>query len=449
MIRSVTTLVAVLQTLFLTQAAELARATRLCQRARKLPGDVLAQTCVFGWLHDPHASLDDLTDLARAAGVTVTPQALHDRLCHDACPAFFESLLCAALEYACAVDVDLPALLAPFTGVYAFDTTHVVLPDTLADVFPSHGGSSPADNRAAVHLQVCLEITAGGLVDVQLAPARTADLRFDLAHTGLPVGSLRLADLGFADLDLLAAYQREEVYWVGRWHAHWTLYDEQGHKHTLDHYLAQQEGWRVDTQIDLGARRLPVRLVAFRLSDEAANRRRQAYLRKTRDKGRPPSRRTLRLCDWDISVGRLPEGIAAAGVQALRRLRWQVELLFKLFKGCGGLDRLRGHKGNRVRAELYAQLLGQVVQSWQLLVSVGGLVGHSWYRCRRALRHWWVRVVELLTDTARLVEAMSKRGPHWQRRARKQKRRKRPSAAQMIEDPQRALDVRQGWIPLT
>lgn len=42
------------------------------------------------------------------------------------------------------------------------------------------------------------------------------------------------------------------------------------------------------------------------------------------------------------------------------RLRWQVELLFKLWKSGAQLDRLAGRRSGRVLSEIYAKLIGLV-----------------------------------------------------------------------------------------
>src|SRR5262245_60807774 len=99
MIRCITSLVAVLQTLLLTDADQLARACGLVRRARKLDGPALAQTLVLGWLAHPDASLEQLCSFADAAGSDFSPQALDQRLHAPEAPDFFEQLLCQALQY--------------------------------------------------------------------------------------------------------------------------------------------------------------------------------------------------------------------------------------------------------------------------------------------------------------------------------------------------------------
>jgi IS4 transposase len=41
----------------------------------------------------------------------------------------------------------------------------------------------------------------------------------------------------------------------------------------------------------------------------------------------------------------------------LYRVRWQIELLFKLWKSQGRLDKSLGHRGERVLCEVLAKLL--------------------------------------------------------------------------------------------
>jgi len=65
--------------------------------------------------------------------------------------------------------------------------------------------------------------------------------------------------------------------------------------------------------------------------------------------------------------------LAAAQLWPVYRLRWQVELLVKRFKSEGGLRSSSSAKKERVEAEWYLKLLGQVVRNWLQLLHGGPL----------------------------------------------------------------------------
>ena len=50
-------------------------------------------------------------------------------------------------------------------------------------------------------------------------------------------------------------------------------------------------------------------------------------------------------------------------------MRWQIELLFKLWKSHGRVDESRSTKPWRILCEVYAKLLAMLVQHWVFLVS--------------------------------------------------------------------------------
>jgi hypothetical protein len=61
----------------------------------------------------------------------------------------------------------------------------------------------------------------------------------------------------------------------------------------------------------------------------------------------------------------------------LAQARWQIELLFKLWKQYGQIDEWASHKPVRILCELYAKLLAMVLQHWILLVSCWGYPDRS------------------------------------------------------------------------
>src|SRR5436853_7637756 len=111
-----TDLATTLQTLLTTEADRAARDSGFVKRVRAFSGATFLQTLVFGWLHDPHAPLEDLAELAADLGADVTPQAIDQRLTPTA-THFLAHMLTAALHRVVAAQpLSLP-LLRRFHGV--------------------------------------------------------------------------------------------------------------------------------------------------------------------------------------------------------------------------------------------------------------------------------------------------------------------------------------------
>ena len=94
-------------------------------------------------------------------------------------------------------------------------------------------------------------------------------------------------------------------------------------------YLRQQTGsGPIDVSVLLGvSHRLPCRLIALRVPQEVADRRRQKAYVKAQKHGRVPSREYLEWQDWTIFVTNCePELLTWEAVVMLYRARWQIEL---------------------------------------------------------------------------------------------------------------------------
>ena len=428
-----------LQTLFTADAERAARDSDLVRRRRKLSGPAFAQALVFAWLDNPAATVDELvTSLARA-GVLLKSQSLEGRFTPQAAE-FFRLLLCKALDKVVArARPRALGLLRLFRGVFLLDSTLISLPAVLADVLPGCGGRNGAEScRASLKVTVRYEVAAGRLEGVNLNPGKTADASTELQEAPLPAGSLRLADLGFFDLEVLQEYDRQKVYFISRPAPNLVVYDGRGRKWKLARYLARKRGERIDEWLWLGSgKALRCRLLAVRCPPEVARQRRDKARKEALDHGRQASEERLELCGWTVFISNVPRWLLSLQeAWVLYRIRWQVELLFKLWKSDGRLDESRSGKPYRVLSEVYAKLLAMVVQHWLLLCCGGAAFSkRSQRKAARAVRKQIAHVAAVLLVTAQLLRALEVMARMVAAAGEVSSRQGRPSTHQTLVDP--------------
>jgi hypothetical protein len=431
------TLAHALQTVLTTDAEAAARASGFTRRESKLGGATFTQTMVFGCLARPCPTLEDLAQTAAACGQPVQPQALDQRFSPAAAECLRQVLAAAVRQVVAAQPAAIP-LLRRFNGVWVRDSTPVVLPDALRDVWPGCGGRGDM-SRAGIKLQVRLDLCTGALAGPVADPGRTADAKSGLSDADLPAGALRIADLGYFDLDAFAGLGRRGAFWLSRYQEYLVLSTPTGAQQRIDlaGWLTSREGATFDLPVLAGAEdRLPCRLVGFRVPPAVAAQRHRRLREKAGKRGRQVGAHRLRLAEWNLYLTNLPaEKATPTEVQVLARARWQVELLFKRWKSGSGLGQSRSEKPYRQLCEVFATLIAVVVQHWVTVTHVGLQPGRSLTKAVVAVRRYAWAMAGALTDGPSLCRVLEAIGRCLWVAARVNRRRTAPATFQILQTP--------------
>ncbi len=424
-----------LQGLLSTTANTLARETGFVQRASKLTGAHFAQTLLFGWLEQPQATLQQLAQMAGSVGVPISPQGLEQRFT-EASARFLRCLLeVAVTQVVVAPPVAIP-LVQRFCGVYLLDSSTIVLPDELAPLWPGCGGRTQPRTQAALKLQVQFDLSTGALLGPWLQPGRSHD-REAPGQTAFPVGALRLADLGYFHLGTFENLTTAGVYWLSRLHHHTHVLTSLGTPLDLVAWLGQHPAQVNDVSILLGAEvRLPCRLIAVPVQAPVAEQRRRRLRQEARRKGQTVSKRHLALAAWTLLVTNVPaELLTVEEALVLMRARWQVELLFKLWKSLGRLDESRSAKPWRQLCELYAKMLALLIQHWLLVLSCWAYPDRSLTQAAQTVQRYATALALALPCLHRLGEVIDNLQHCLQTGCRITRRRKHPCTYQLLLEP--------------
>ena len=383
-----------MQTILQTVPDEAAINTGFMRRKRKLTGSALTQILVFGWLENPEASYQQLAETATMLGIHVSRQALEQRLTLEAAEMLKITLEATITEVlGVASDPQVLPLLQQFTGVYVQDATWLSLPDELHEI--SKG--QPKKNhphKAALKLHLRFDVLTGGFQHFQLTDGMTADSTAIKTSDPLPQGSLQLADLAYFSLDEFEKLTENGIYWISRLKANSYLADETGERLALEKMLTETENTFIAKRIRIGKRKqLPVYLIAQRLTEAEANKRRRYIRYRAKRKCQTPSKTRLRLAGWNLYITNIEAyQLTPKQICVIVGIRWQIELMFKGFKSIGKLQDSTSEKPYRILSEIYAKLIA-------LLIQHAVMLGAGY----RHIQHSFIKTAKYIAGYARLL----------------------------------------------
>lgn len=424
-----------MQTLLTTTTEAVAAALQYVKRPdkAKFTPSTLVQTLVYGWLAHPTATMMQLAQIASRVGVDIAPQALDQRF-NMATATLLQQVLAASMHHRIAADPVALPILQRFTSVRVHDSTTISLPDALTSTWRGCGNATDR-GTAGLKCGVQIDLLTGALCGLDLVDGRASDHTLPVQHAPMPTGSLRLADLGFYNLDVLAQIHTAGGFWLSRVQSN-TLVAYPGRKPqpliSLLHDLGSMATWDANVIIG-GHKTLHARLMVRRVPKEVADQRRRRVHAEAKADGRSPTTAALALADWNVAITNVPRSmLSLAEALVLMRIRWQIELLFKLWKSHGRVDAWRTKNPARILCEVYAKLIGLVIQQWILVASNWADPERSLFKAAQivasyaaelASAHPCIDQIErVLTGLARVI----------QRLARMQKRQNPPTTTQRI-----------------
>lgn len=398
-----------MQTVLTTVADAAARTSGFVRRVSKCTGALFTQTLVLGFLSNPNATREELAQTAATLGLTISPQAIDKRMTATAADCLLTVLEETTATVLAADPVAIP-LLARFNGVFVQDSTLIDLPKTLAHIWRGSGNQhTEAAASARLKLGVRLNLTTGALEGPQADHGLTSDKTIPLQDAPIPAGGLRIADLGFFELEVLRAISEADGYWLTRPQITTVLFDADGQRIELLPFLTAQQTATVDAPIRLGARaRLACRLLAVRVPQEVADQRRRRVYAEAKRRGRTPNATQLALVEWTLFVTNVPEKLLnVREALILGRARWQIELLFKLWKSHGKIDAWRSAKAEAILCELYAKVIAMILQHWVLLVGCWAYANRSLTKAAATVRAHALCLATTLREGGQLATAIT------------------------------------------
>ena len=345
----------------------MARESGFIKRKVTVTGCGFVQALIMAFQAKRTASYSEISQSASSLGMPMSAQGMEQRL-NESSAQFMKSVLeLAVQEKISGMTKSAFPILEKFKGVHLRDSSTISLPANLKEVWKGSGNSQ--GESAALKIQVSWEYSRGALDGIFLQDGYCQDKTSPYQNMNLPSGALHIGDLGYFSLEKLATDSHNGVFWITRWKFKTTLWDEPEHLLDLADYLSVQTHNQLDLPVQVGGKQqLTCRLLASRVPQAIADQRRKRIKETYRKKGRQPSEKLLHLAEWTILLTNVPLSLLSLKeALLLLRVRWQIELLFKLWKEYLSIDAWNSQNPWRILTEIYAKLLTALLFHWTTL----------------------------------------------------------------------------------
>ena len=202
-----------------------------------------------------------------------------------------------------------------------------------------------------------------------LQDGRSHESKSLLQELPLVKGALWIADLGDFALVRLAQASKAGVYFLMPLKDGVVLWLADKRVDILAVLQGPTEQDEQEYAIVLGAgKQVKCRLFVRRASDEQVKRRHDKQDEYARKHGTTITQRQRDWAKWTFVISNVPTPLLSLGEAfVLLRVRWQIELVWKWWKMQGQLDEWQSENVARILCEVYAKLLGVLLQHWLML----------------------------------------------------------------------------------
>lgn len=264
--------------------------------------------------------------------------------------------------------------------------------------------SQPGSVGTDWRLHLSWDLASNCMDGIELTDAKTGE-----SFTNVPTnpGDIRVGDRGYCHAQEIGAVFSADGNVIVR--VNWqilSLEDAQGNKKPiLALPLPEIAGLIREHQLWLNTEkgRFAVRLIIFKLPQEAADKARSSLRRKYCKKGKPVSEKTLRAAGYIFVLTNLsPEEWSPQDILKVYRFRWQIELLIKRLKSILRLDQIRSQSSELTQVYILAKLLAAlIIERWVTIIQTST---PEWFiHTKRPISLWRLTILlyESLANTIR------------------------------------------------
>jgi hypothetical protein len=414
----------------------IAKETGFLKRKSKIDPTKFFDLLMYDVSSGKSKSLSQMTIEAESAhGIIVSKQGL-DKKFNDRTVAFLKRLIERQLSTEISHQIDTERF-SKFKRVIIKDGTRFDLQDDYKDILSGSGGCA---SKAGACIQFEFDLKKGSIIQLDITPANRPDNKeASEVLDDVEEGDLVIRDLGYHLFDSFSNIIKRKAFFISRLHPKIDVYIlKNGCYNKVDFkdlYLKMTKCKKVwdCSEVFIGEDKIPVNLGIEIMPDDIWEKRVKNAEKNNKKKGRKTKDEYKFKIRFNLFITNIPnEELPTKILSTLYRIRWQIELIFKVWKSVFGINHKSLMKFERWLSLLYVKLLIMLVY-WNIIMSSrnhkhecnGKLLSlnkcfktlfDNTYRLRKALKHGSGEIRRLLVWAGKIFNKN-----HWLEKKKKTK----------------------------
>jgi hypothetical protein len=346
--------------------------TGFCKRLSKFSPVMFIDSLLFDASCENTKSLNALAINTKGKyNVGITKQGIDQRFTKEAVQ-FVQSLIGDLLSNQINSSIDV-GWFGKFKRVLIKDSTKFDVSANLAEQLTGFGGNA---SKAGVSIQYEFDLKSGQVNDLSIGPANRNDAT-DAKETigNMREGDLIIRDLGYANNACFATMNQAGAYFISKLSVGTKVYEmKNGELIEVDFSelykkMVKDEITRLSMQVIMGAtEKLPVRLIVDLMPEQEINKRIRIKKAFNKKRGRNTGANFMSKACFNLFITNIEETVLSADIIVKAyKLRWQLELIFKIWKSVFGIDNNNPMKYERLMCLLNVRLL-LILINWELFM---------------------------------------------------------------------------------
>jgi Transposase DDE domain len=257
-----------------------------------------------------------------------------------------------------------------FNRVLIKDSTRFDLDESLKDQFPGFGG---ATSKSCASIQFEFDLKSGEITDLDLQAGLDRDSTDAITKKDdIQVGDLIIRDLGYYSNEVIKSICSKNAYYISRLYHSANVYITEDGKEKVDFQALYKQMQATKTEyaelnVFVGKERTSMRLIICLMPEDV-------YEKRIRNRNKSNKQRNYNITDeykarahFNLFVTNVDkQDMSAETICRFYRIRWQIELAFKVWKTLMKINCIQKMRYDRFVTTLYMNMLWVFVH-WRII----------------------------------------------------------------------------------